>query len=771
MNQFANQIASAIQKMEEELIPRAKTLSGGPKDVAFLMDRLQRFQSLYSEARATPCFSVAFLGNAQNGKSTLINALFGRKVLPEGHTGACSSAIVRCRFRQEGPITATFTYMGKDDFARELAERIADARMAFEQEDDTPAHRREQVCRQLGRFLKLFEIDPQSIEDPSKIIQACEDHGSAFPEAELLGTTEVLEVNVENERRIEQNLSARGRTAFVVDKCLIEGPFPEWHPNLELVDMPGVNANAFDNQVTSRVQSEINALAMVTNETLLTESVFAWFKETPILTEIAGSSDRNRVRVFLIKTLVDRLEIAAPQDESVSLWALTHAHCGSIDTHFRSQVRDLIGQRFSAANELGVLNGFVDKLPIHFVSAKTYRNLADPVTRARVENNPIHPHNLELFTAFQRFDSDPENTGIPALRRSFWENAEEYVQNHHWKRLTLEFRKEVGRVADFFRTRRVGFERKLADESEVVLELDHFIREGVGQAVAKHRDNTEASLEALKKRFNEEVTGILDQVSASFAQAAQQKLNDWMQLHWASLRAAGRKNGQHMTSRGYEIDFNGELADFCVGALNSRWIGYRSKLREMVFDALRDRFIPEVEQVIAQAKGTDDEDRIQLVEENYQEVGENARNDLELQIERYNQESQAFDALRPPLMQSIRKFLAPTYEKITDEIGRGSSARMRNHLNDGVSASIPAIGPMVRDVVKETWRGLTAAIERSALDFLAGVEKSLNEHHEHLESVLKDDTADVTEAATGFGELEKMTAGLIPDQIEQEEAA
>lgn len=31
MNQLANQSASAIQKLEEELIPRAKTLSGGTK--------------------------------------------------------------------------------------------------------------------------------------------------------------------------------------------------------------------------------------------------------------------------------------------------------------------------------------------------------------------------------------------------------------------------------------------------------------------------------------------------------------------------------------------------------------------------------------------------------------------------------------------------------------------------------------------------------------------------------------------------------------------
>ena len=767
MNQLVKQIESALQKLSGELIPRAQSLSGGPRNAAFLEGCQERLQSLHLEAQNAPRFSVAFLGNAQNGKSTLINALFGRKVLPEGHTGACSSAIVRCRFRPDAPITATFTYMGEEAFGREIAEKVADARLALEQEGDTPAHCREQVCRQLGRFLKLFEIDPQTIADPETIIEKCETHSGEFPEAELLGKTEVLEVNAENEKRIEQNLSARGRTAFVVDKCLIEGPFPGWHPNLELVDMPGVNASAFDEQVTSRIQSQVNALAMVTTETLLTESVFGWFKETPILAEVAGSSERNRVRVFLIKTHVDGLELVLPEEGVVDLWASTRVHCAEIESHFRTQVRELIGQRFSAANELDVLSRFVDALPIHFVSAKTYRNLVDPSTRARVENAPLEPNNTGLFAAFQRFSSDPENTGIPGLRRSFAENAEEYVQNHHWKRLTFEFRKEVGRVADFFRAQRVGFERKLADESEVVLKLDRFIRGGVGQAIERHREGTEAALEALKKRFNDEVTGILDQVSASFAQATRQKLNDWLQLHWASLRAAGRKGGYHQTSRGYEIDFNGELADFCVGALNSRWIGYRSKLREMVFDSLRDRFIPEVEQVIAQAKGTDDEDRIFLVEENYQEVSENARNDLELQIERYNQGSQEFDALRPRLTLAIKAFLAPTYASITGEIGRGSSARMRTHLSQGISASIPAIGPMVRDVVKEAWRGLTGAIEKSAFDFLVAVETSLSEHHEHLEAVLMNDTADAAAAVAGFGKLEKVALALIPIWIDE----
>ena len=92
------EIASAIEKLENELLPKAKKLPGGPKDQPFLLERLVDLKRLRDESLQKPVFSVVFLADTQNGKSTLINALLGRKVLPEGHTGACSSAIVRCRY-------------------------------------------------------------------------------------------------------------------------------------------------------------------------------------------------------------------------------------------------------------------------------------------------------------------------------------------------------------------------------------------------------------------------------------------------------------------------------------------------------------------------------------------------------------------------------------------------------------------------------------------------------------------------------------------------
>jgi hypothetical protein len=677
---------------------------------------------------------------------------------------------VRCRYREKGPITATFTYTTREAFETDLNERLEDAQLALEQDEEV-TNRKEQVCRQLSRFLRLFDIEPQKYPEPQQVVEACRARRGQFSETALLGKTEVIEVNTENEKRIDENLSTRGRTAFVVDECVIEGPFPDWHPQLELIDMPGTNAwNPWDDQVNVRLRTRVSGLAIVTGDTQITNSVMGWFKESPILTEVAGASERNQVRVFVIKTFVDKLNLDGSADEDSSLWEQTARYCGEIEAHFQKQICDLIDQRFSAKNEIKVLHHFAERMPVHCVSAKVYRNLADPALRARVEKNPTDRKNLELYTAFLRFDADVEKTGIPGLRRDLRVHTDRFVTRHHLRKLELDFRREVGQVAGFFRSKRVGFERRLADQGAFVLEVDGFIHRHVAIVLETHREQTEKKLVTLKERFNAEVEGLLDEVAKHFGKLTRKKLEDWMQLHWASLRASGRKNGQHTTSRGYEIDFNGDLADFCVTTLNSKWIEYREQLRELVFDELLQGFVPEIEQVIARAKGSEDKKRIALVEQIYDGVAEGTRNLLQLEIEKYNQEAEPFDALRPRLMESIRKFLGPTYTKIAKELGTGSSAKMRKHLQDGILSTVPEITKMVRKVVKETWQGLTAAIEKRANAFLEHVEESMEEQRAHLSSIAEQPTGDDAKAAKGFEELEQAAAAFVSAKPSEQEA-
>lgn len=757
MSNITQRIERAIEKLEKDLLPKVPAVCNGKNDVAELDKRLQELRRLRAESLQPPVFSVRFLGDTQNGKSTLINVLLGRKVLPEGHVGACSATIVRCRHKQQVGITITFKYSSEEQFLTDLAEKTADAEVALD-EEESDAKKREVVCNLLGRFIKLLQIDAEKIEDPRELVGTCRDLALQFEERALLGTEERIEVNPKSEDRIKENLSARGRRAFIVDECVIEGDFPDWHPSMELVDMPGTNAfNPWDDQVNTRMQDKVGGLAIVTKGTQLNQTLMDWFKESSILPEIAGSSERNQVRVFVLKTFVDQLDLEDAEESGKSKWDLTRDYCEKIEAHLRQQVADLVTQRFSAENEIQILKAFVERMPCHFVSPKIFRNLADEGLRNRVLNDPMN--HLDLAAAFQRFDTNASNTGIPRLKEDLLRQTEEFIKTHYLKKMELDLGREVGLVARFFRSQRVGIERRLANQGAFVLEVDGEIQSALGSVFERFQERSETKTVELKERFNEELGELLETVAERFSRQMRRKLDDWMQLHWASLRCAGRKSGQHITTRGYEIDFNGDLAVMCVDALNSSWVKYRERLRKLLYDDLLLHFVPEMEKVIAQAKGQD-KARQDLIESTYEQVAESARNDLELQVEKYDSEGEEFDSLLPKLTVGIRKFLQPTYEGISSEVGRGSAARMRNHLNDGVQSSAHEIQKMVKQVVRKNWEGLTGSLEARVDEFFENLESQFREQGEKLRTIAEHPSTNDEERVEKLKEIEDSVAEL-----------
>jgi len=757
LEKVSNNIVNAGKRLREEIIPQAKLFPTKGKDLKRLEKYGEKFEELAVQSKKPPTFSILFLGDSQNGKSTLINVLIGKKVLPEGTVGHCSTTIVRCRYKDQDNISVTLKYVDNVQFFKELNEKTDDAWLALKEEDD-PIRQRELVTRLLGRFINLFDINITEL-NTDRIIKGCLEKADNFPESALLGTTKTLDSKPANQIEIAENLSARGRKSFIVDECLIEGRFPRWHSSMELVDMPGTNAfDPWDAQVTLRMQSEIEGLALVTSGTQLTESVIDWFRKTSILNDIAGSSVRNQTRVFMIKTFVDQLNLQ--DDSEISKWEATQKYCSGIREYFISQVNDLIENRFSKSNESDVLKHFVEQLPIHFVSSKIFRNLANPALRKRALNNPMD--NLDLCAGFQRFDTNEENTGIPKLRNDFYNKTEEFVHSHYLKKLELDFQKEAGQVVRFFRDKRVGIEQGMVQKSQAIHQATQFINKKLKEEIKNTRELLEEEITGLKDNFEQEIESLLDVIVQNYGQQTRNQLQDWMQLHWASLRCCGRKNGQHTTTRGYEIDFNGTLADFCVKALNSTWIDYRTNIKKLSFDELHIRFLPNLKIIFAQAKGIEDYNKINLIENTYGHAISEAQHELEIQIEQYLMETEQFDAIRPALMQSIREFLIPTYRNIAAERGTGCSVRMRNHLQNGVLDNIQAIRRIVRNQVRHNWQGLTNSVEERLNEFFNMIENNFSEQRESLLEAAQTPPDQQVRLLNHFQEMEKIAKKLVP---------
>ncbi len=310
LEKLREQIGQTIKVFRNEILPKATIVCPDKRDHNWLQEKGASLEKLYQESNAPPAFALRFLGDTQNGKSTLINVLLGSKVLPEGLVGACSAMIVRCRHKRQPEFTIRFRYFSEEKFDSDLAVAIEEAEIALT-EEKLPAKKREIICKKLRRFLRLFKIEEKTVVDNAELISLCRERGQSFEKRHLLGTEKELTVTEKNEKKIQENLSARGRLTFIVDECVIEGHFPEWwHPQMELVDMPGTNADdPWHNEVKDRLKQKISGLVIVTKETQMHETVLDWFKETSILQEVVGTSERNQTRVFVIKTFVDQLNL------------------------------------------------------------------------------------------------------------------------------------------------------------------------------------------------------------------------------------------------------------------------------------------------------------------------------------------------------------------------------------------------------------------------------------------------------------------------------
>ncbi len=214
LEKLRKEIGRTIEEFRNKLLPESAIVCPDERDQSLLQEKLAGLERLNQEAKDPPVFALGFLGDTQNGKSTLINVLLGRKVLPEGHVGACSATIVRCRYKGNRGITIHFRYFSEKKFDADLDKAIEEAENALTVEEESPEKKREIVCDSLSRFLRLFGIEKKTVVDNAKLISLCRERGQSFEERHLLGTEERLTVTTKNEKQIQENLSARGAAGF-----------------------------------------------------------------------------------------------------------------------------------------------------------------------------------------------------------------------------------------------------------------------------------------------------------------------------------------------------------------------------------------------------------------------------------------------------------------------------------------------------------------------------------------------------------------------------
>ncbi len=519
----------------------------------------ERLDDVFDSGRERPDVRVALVGGVGAGKSTLINALIGAKLLPVSNQKACTSAVTEVSFSDGPGYEAVIEFVTREDIRREVEGLLDDVEVTAQIPSDLADDQLERKgaadlskeARQ--RLLAIYDVksgdelrrdDFAQMELPPEIAHAL-DEGTRSITCDTLAKLK---------DHIADYLSSRKRFWPIVRSTSIRGPFPALEGGATIVDLPGVNdPNEARERVTREYFKSSRFIWVVLGSNrLLTKDVSELLHQLSMegrvddLTFIATASDNvdhetgisefgledeaSKLDVILARNRAARPEIARQLQDLADTFAFA-AREGP-------QKAEELARRLTAS-------------PMFTVSAREFLRLAG------VSKND--PAGLD----------DPEQTEVPALRRHLAEISARHDVSALFRRLhdqvdhlLTEVASEVdGRIMRL----NARFESNQQQREDVEAALDR-VGSFLGPRLAELERHLAQDLAAGRELLGERMKRAVDRGQAEL----DQYLKRLAAMHWASMRSMVRKDGRYVGSAG---EFNCS-ADIARPVLNSIAFAY-----------------------------------------------------------------------------------------------------------------------------------------------------------------------------------------------------
>jgi hypothetical protein len=669
---------------------------------------LERLSQFEQQLTTIPPIDVVMLGPSRHGKSTLLNALVANDLLPTSDVKPCTASILTLTWAAEWSVSVTF--VGKEQLLRDWKNAVKDAEEALNQQrsggDDLSSEDSGFIRTTLQRFIQLFNIDPNL--PPEELISAVKKASIPASTHKNLGQTR----NVKNgdlasiKNSIAQFLSTKDVYWTIVERCEIRGPFPNWHPSLTLVDLPGTNdTDPQRTLVTNSLRDRATAVAVVTSDSNLGPDIESWLRNSSMLANFMEATSARRQRLFIIRTKLDAYhpniddslgnELSEEEELEIQRKAI-EAYKSKQSQTYRSMLRDIASPKLPAGDDeiakakRRELLARLDEIKVFFVSGLAHEVFSGRFTTPK--------RNRKLLLEY--FNDDIEATGVPELRRFLLDVAGEYLQRNYYEDIRLALESEVRLLAETFQKAAAAAKAEVAGG-----------RESLKSLVAKVRNDLIPWLNTMVSTRSQEfeanvltgALGIKQRLSQAEAMSERRfgdKLTIWTGLHWASLKAVARKGGVHTTGRGRLIDINEDICSVLVDDVLLAWTHFRDHLISTQLTTItqdvgalvaarleelqKGHGIPEVAEAVH---------RITT-----QLIGITQQQRLEL-LQRVNQKIQQVESIRRPAYEIAQAEMAEVFAGIEGEFGPGCSQRMQETVRRRAPAAIARIRQRINDLV------------------------------------------------------------------------
>jgi GTPase SAR1 family protein len=660
---------------------------------------------------AKPELPIAFLGPAQQGKSSLINALLGENILAVGGAvGACTCVITSAHYRSGPHYRAEIDFISLRDWHAELV-AMQEALASSPSADDTDLDREEREAAQKTAHEKFKAVYREESSD---------DLGHVLSDARLGLPKEIAEamssgkpIVVEEEKAITLRNKVRrylvgreqhedGQFWPLISRVRIYGEFEVLSNGVVLVDLPGLNdPNPAREQVTKKYLEEARYIWLVCDSQKGIDRVF-----TQVLRD-NGFFFRlfleGRLGAFsVVATRVDDINIEAILTQmGIELEDYDGNYAGPLD--FRRQEIAAHIQR----NLLAIAEDIVARADgSEHREAFLQRVRAVPVFSI---STAAYLHAEGRMKLYQGMQLAPEDTHVPRLIEHLHSITleESYASQIEASCRRLQMLHE--RVRRFF----LDLIRRVEQDSAEARREWQTLGEVAEQAISEG----ETALQHVRIRFEESLDQHclafeerLADLDARAALALKAIFTSWEGIHWRSLQAAVKREGEWFSrATGRDINFNRDVARAYLDLLPFIWEDFFGTHLSKLIEEVASGTEAELQKTAARLKGALDmlhqqpdgiresmEASLRAAGESFQLQSGQVGAALTAQIQRTRQ------SLSGGMVATASSFMGPAYaEAGNDPGGTGIKRRMLDTLARYAEQHAPSLFINMRQELTE----------------------------------------------------------------------
>jgi len=506
---------------------------------------------------------IALLGPAQQGKSSLINALLGHKILAVGGSiGACTSVVTSIHYRDKDGFRAEIEFLSFADWKRELTDIQATLATENSEDDSTEDIEELQTAKETAseKVKAVYRADSGEDFDFALLDEATLGLPADIASRMKSGHPLVLEENsaLTLRNQVKRYLVGRGQhdDAYywpIISRVKIFGRFDLLSNGLALVDLPGLNdPNPAREQVTKRYLSESRHIWLVCNSQVGIDRVFDnLLRENGFLFRLflEGRLDcfsvvATRADVINIEAVLEQMGIAPEEfdgDVSRPLAYRRNEIEKHVGNHLEAIARGIVERAADGEHQSAFIEK-VRRIPVFSVGTLAY----------------LHATGAEPLYQGMRLDLDA--THIPLLAE-------------HIRSVTLEFsyRQQVeaahrrlqmlhDRIHRFFLSRIRALEESDETARQQWQQFRTVSLKAVEDGQGRAADLVKCSHASLKERcrsFSEK----LAELDARAVRSLENVMSSWEGINWRTLQAAMKRGGEWFSpSQGREFNFNRDVA-------------------------------------------------------------------------------------------------------------------------------------------------------------------------------------------------------------------